>query len=191
MTDSPLFDPLPEGPFDVIYADPPWRHDLNMMVIPYNTLATDEIASLDVAAVAADDCVLFLWAVSPMLRQALDVGEAWGFEYSTVGFVWDKRITNPGNYTLSRCETCLIFKRGRIPQPRGARNVPQFLSLRRLENSRKPPHFRHRIDAMFPAARRLELFARERGEGWEAWGNQLTPFWERDETWDTSHLEGV
>ena len=63
---------------------------------------------------------------------------AWGFGYKTVGVVWDKQYINPGNYTMSQWELCLIFKRGRIPQPRGSRNVQQLVSSMRGKHSEKP-----------------------------------------------------
>ena len=85
-------------------------------------------------------------------------------------FVWDKQRVNPGFYTLSQCELCLVFKHGRIPAPRGARNVRQLVSEKRSAHSQKPDEVRRRIEAMFPYARRIELFARERAEGWTPWG---------------------
>ena len=123
----------------------------------------------------ADDALLFLWSSSPHLPQALDLLSAWGFAYATVAFVWDKQRANPGYYTLSQCELCVVGKRGRIPQPRGARNVRQFLSEMRGEHSAKPAEVRRRIEAMFPTQRKLELFARTAAEGWDCWGNEVTP----------------
>ena len=74
---------------------------------------------------------------------------------------------------MSQCELCLVFKRGRIPQPRGARDVRQLVSAARGPHSAKPAEVRRRIAAMFPAQRKLELFARERTEGWDGWGLAL------------------
>ena len=79
---------------------------------------------LPVDTIAEPDAVLFLWATSPHLDQAIELGRAWGFAWATVAFVWDKQRVNPGHYTLSQCELCLVFKRGRIPQPRGRRDSP-------------------------------------------------------------------
>jgi len=84
--------------------------------------------------------------------------------------VWDKQKTNPGFYTLSQCELCLVFKRGRIPQPRGARNIRQLVSAGRGPHSEKPAEVRQHIEAMFPTQSRIELFSREHAPGWTAWG---------------------
>ena len=64
----------------------------------------------------------------------------------------------------------MVFKRGRIPQPRGARNIRQFISEKRTKHSKKPNEVRHRIEQMFPTQRKIELFAREFADGWDVWG---------------------
>ena len=104
------------------------------------------------------------------LAQGIELGQAWGFEYKTVAFVWDKMVHNPGQYTMSYCELCLVFKRGRIPRPRGSRNEKQLLRARRGQHSVKPVLVRESIERMFPSQSRIELFARERPEGWDVWG---------------------
>ena len=117
-----------------------------------------------------------MWATNPHLDQAIDLGKAWGFAWATVAFVWDKERVNPGFYTMSQCELCLVFKKGKIPSPRGARNVRQLVTARREAHSKKPDEVRLRIERMFPRLRKVELFARERdGRGqaasaWETWG---------------------
>ena len=181
--DPPLFDELPDERFGVIYCDPPWTYDRPNLHgamttcdvgFQYPTVKTEVLKELPVADIAEDDCLMFMWAVSPKLDEAIDLGRAWGFQYSTVAFVWNKLRTIGGNYTLPQTEMCLVFKRGRIPQPRGARNVRQYLEEVTTVHSRKPDEVRRRIDAMFPHHRKIELFARRRAQGqdWEVWGNE-------------------
>ncbi len=176
------FPPLPSTRYEIIYADPPWDYkgqlqhagvgsgDSGGAIRHYPTVKLGDLKRLDVSRIASPDCLLFMWATNPHLDQAIDLGKAWGFRWATVGFVWDKVRVNPGFYTMSQCELCLVFKRGRIPQPRGARNVRQFVSERRREHSRKPEEVRKRIDLMFPSLRKIELFARSRVSGWDGWG---------------------
>jgi N6-adenosine-specific RNA methylase IME4 len=139
----------------------------------YPVLSYEELQKLDVGEIAEPDALLFMWTSSPHLDQAITLGKAWGFVYCTVAFVWDKQKVNPGNYTMSQCELCLVFKKGKIPKPRGARNVKQFLSEMRGRHSAKPKEIRDRIAAMFPEQKKIELFARERVNGWDAWGNEV------------------
>ena len=189
---SDLYPKLPNKKFDLIYADPPWdyngklqfdksstdveRLDLSRKIFissaafKYPTLKTDELKKLSVQEIANDDCLLFMWTSNPHLAQAVELGEAWGFKYKTVAFVWDKMNHNPGQYTLSNCELCLVFKRGRIPKPRGARNVKQLVRSPRKEHSEKPTEVIQAIEKMFPHHERIELFARRKAEGWSAWG---------------------
>ena len=135
-------------------------------------MRTADIKALPVERIAADDGLLFMWATSLHLEQAMEVGRAWGFRYRAIGFNWVKDRTLPGAYTLPQTELCLVFKRGRIPQPRGARNVRQLVEEPRGRHSEKPAEVRDRIDLMFPSQSKIELFARSRHPGWAAWGNE-------------------
>ena len=85
----------------------------------------------------------------------------------------NKGVHNPGKYTLSYCELCLLFKRGKIPTPRGARNVKQIINVPRGKHSEKPKEVREGIEAMFPQQNRIELFAREKIAKWKNWGLHL------------------
>lgn len=199
--DLPQFYPdLPEKRYDIIYADPPWDYggkmqfdkssssaatiDLGKNIFisaanfKYPTVKTKVLKKIPVQEIAADDCLLFMWVTNPHLAQGIELGTAWGFQYRTVAFVWDKMVHNPGQYTLSYCELCLIFKRGRIPRPRGARNIQQLVRVRRGKHSEKPVEVRSRIEAMFPEQERIELFARTRPAGWDVWGLDARPTYE-------------
>ena len=179
---SRLYTAFPTGTYEIIYADPPWDYkgqlqhagagseDTGGAVCHYPTITLDDLKRLDVPSIAADDCLLFMWATNPHLDQAIELGKAWGFAWATVAFVWDKVRVNPGFYTMSQCELCLVFKRGRIPAPRGARNVRQLVSEQRGAHSAKPDEVRRRIEAMFPDQSKIELFARAAAPGWDAWG---------------------
>lgn len=182
MAGIDMFPPLPNRRFQIIYADPPWDYrgqlqhagvesgDTGGAIRHYPTVKLADLKKLAVADIAGEDCLLFLWATSPHLDQAMALGKSWGFRWATVAFVWDKERVNPGHYTLSQCELCLVFKKGRIPQPRGARNVRQMVRIRRGQHSEKPEEVRNRIEAMFPQQSKIELFARRRAEGWSSWG---------------------
>jgi N6-adenosine-specific RNA methylase IME4 len=192
---SEIYPALPKETFDIIYADPPWHYggklqfdksskskeelDLSKKIFissasfKYPTLKTSELKELPVKKIAKDNCVLFMWATNPHLDQAIDLGKSWGFDYKTVAFVWNKMVHNPGQYTLSYCELCLLFKRGKIPSPRGARNMKQLVEEPRGEHSEKPDEVLKRIEKMFPTQKRIELFARRRAQGWSNWGLDL------------------
>lgn len=179
---SSLFPPLPNKKYQIIYADPPWNYKGQLQhtgkggresggaIRHYPTMTTAQLKHLDIAKITADNCLLFMWATSPHLDQAIELGKSWGFVWATIGFVWDKMRVNPGFYTLSQYELCLVFKHGRIPQPRGARNVRQSVIAKRTTHSEKPTEVQQRIEAMFPRQTKIELFARHAQPGWYAWG---------------------
>lgn len=187
-----LFPQLPDKKYDVIYADPPWDYGgklqfdksskskelfdskkkvfISSASFKYPTVKLKDLKNLDVNSIANDDCLLFMWTTGPQLANAISLGEAWGFDYKTVGFVWDKMVHNPGQYTLSQTEQVLIFKKGRIPKPRGARNMRQFLQVKRGKHSEKPEEVAERIYKMFPEQQKIELFSRKKRDGWDSWG---------------------
>lgn len=114
--------------YKIIYADPPWEYRQkqinfqsydqgkkysNNVTEHYPTMSNQDIKYLPVSDFADEDCLLFLWVTSPNLDVGIEVGRAWGFEYKTVAFVWDKQRTNYGFYTLSSVELCLVFKKAR------------------------------------------------------------------------------
>tara|TARA_Y100000996_G_scaffold355211_1_gene295672 strand:+ start:17 stop:550 length:534 start_codon:yes stop_codon:yes gene_type:complete len=169
--------------YDIIYADPPWDYKGQNQFIGdkktsevldhYPTLTLKDLKQLPISNKANPDSLLFMWSSSPHLDQAIDLMSAWGFDYKTIAFVWDKQKVNPGFYTLSQVEICLVGKKGKIPTPRGARNVRQFLSEERTRHSAKPLEIRTRIEQMFPHQSKLELFARTAPDGWDVFGNEV------------------
>ena len=190
-----VYPALPNEKYDVIYADPPWDYGGKMQYdrssiksqnvgferdifisaanFKYPTLKLKDLKELDVDSIAADDCILFMWTTGPQLANSIELGKAWGFEYKTVAFVWDKQVHNPGRYTLSQTEFVLAFKKGRFPSPRGARNVRQLLSVHRGEHSEKPEQVIDGITRMFPLQKKIELFARKNYAGWDNWGLEI------------------
>lgn len=187
-----LYPDLPNKKYSIIYADPPWDYGGKMQFdksstsaekmtwdrdifissanFKYPTLKTPELKRIPITEIADDDCLLFMWVTNPHLAQGIELGQAWGFEYKTVAFVWDKMVHNPGKYTMSYCELCLVFKRGRIPTPRGTRNEKQLIRSPRGDHSVKPEEVRQAIERMFPSQQRIELFARTKPQSWDVWG---------------------
>ena len=192
---SDIYPVLPNKKYQVIYADPPWDYGGKMQydkttiksenenfereifissaTFKYPTLKLKELEQLNVTSIADDDCILFMWTTGPQMENAIKLGTAWGFEYKTVAFVWDKMVHNPGRYTLSQTEFVLAFKRGKFPTPRGARNIRQLLSVHRGEHSVKPYQVIEGITKMFPQQNKIELFARNNYEGWDNWGLEI------------------
>lgn len=178
-----IFPNLPKTKYQIIYADPPWHYGQHWQYTRagyewwqgcdkyYPCVPTPELAKLKIHTITDKDCLLFMWTTSAHLSQALVLGEVWGFDYSTIAFIWDKERFNPSRYTMPQCEVCLLFKKGKIPSPRGARNIKQLVRIERSKNhSEKPSEVRKRITQMFPRQKKIELFARDKTNGWDFWG---------------------
>jgi N6-adenosine-specific RNA methylase IME4 len=177
---------LPAQKFGVILADPewqfePWSRETGMSRAAdnhYPTSVTEVIASRPVEKIAANDCVLFLWATAPMLPQALLVMSAWGFDYKTE-WVWHKvrpgKGRGTGYWVTGEHEPILIGTRGKVPAPATAM-CRSIIAAPIGKHSAKPEQFAEIIERTFPTLPKIELNRRGAARpGWTAWGNEATP----------------
>ena len=163
------------GPFPVLYADPPWHYDFaesstRRIENHYPTMQLDEIKALEVPA--CDNSILYLWATSPKLTEALEVLQAWGFEYATCA-VWVKPSIGMGYYFRQRHELLLVGKRGALPTPDAEDRPDSVIEAASGTHSEKPEKVYELLERMYPLLDRVELFARQARPGWASWGNQV------------------
>lgn len=189
---APPFGELGAQRYGAICADPPWHfrtwsetNQTRAATQHYGVMSLDDICELPVATLAAPDCALFLWAVNPMLPQALRVMDAWGFKYKTVAFTWAKTTTRTdwswapkwhiglGYWTRANTEICLLGTRGK-PR-RTSQGVRQLLVSPRREHSRKPDEFFSAVEQLVPGPY-ADLFSRQRRPSWDGWGNEAGKF---------------
>lgn len=195
----------PGGGFGLIMADPPWRFENfsakgegKNATAHYECTSLDWIKSLPVEVLAADNCLLWLWATNLMLREAFEVLDAWDFEFATAG-TWVKRTVHgkvafgTGYVLRSSNEPFLIGKRGKPKATRSTRStIPTYCDIDLFEghwpkstvtieavareHSRKPDEAFVAAEALLPDVPRIELFSRQARPGWRAWGNQTDKF---------------
>jgi len=172
--------------YKIILADPPWEFkNYNDQTASrwvgdfYPMLGVDDICQLPVGKIAADDCCLFLWGTWPKLIDVLSVVDAWGFTYKTSGFVWVKEnrvsdgfFTGMGYWTRANTEYCLLATRGH--PTRVDASVRELIIAPRQKHSAKPPEVRDRIVQLLGDLPRIGLFARERVDGWDAMGYDIS-----------------
>ena len=176
----------PAGGFGLIMADPPWpsqmRSEKGYAKSPeahYGTMPVADIRVLPVELLAAPDCLLWLWARGAMLREAIAVAEAWGFDLKTTG--WWVKTTAKGKQTFgtgyllrNAGEPFLIATRG---APRTANSVRDtIMGIRKPPHSRKPDEAFAAAERLMPNAQRIELFSRQDRRGWTTWGNEAGKF---------------
>ena len=169
---------LPTKQYGVIYADPEWKFETfseNGMDRSadnhYPTSATDSIAARKVPEIAAKDSVLFLWATVPMIRDALKVMKAWGFEYKSQ-MVWVKDRVGTGYWFRNQHEILLVGTKGKVPAPAPGSQWSSVVEEPVGAHSEKPDIFYELIEEYFPNLPKIELNARRARDGWDSWGNE-------------------
>lgn len=178
---------MKKGRYNIVYADPPWHYNSRNSVGTrfgrgvhsyYPTMKLEEIKNLPIPTVTDENCMLFLWVTFPRLKEGLEVIEAWGFRYKTLGFSWIKTNSKNGlpffgigYYTKSNCEVCLIGVKGK--PIKASNSVSSVIIAPRTKHSEKPPIVRDRIVELCGDIPRIELFARTKTQGWDTWGNEV------------------
>jgi len=164
--------------YQIIYADPPWEYQNKRTGgsmrsgarDKYPTMKLEDILALPVGDIASEDSVLFLWATVPLLPEALSIVKGWGFGYKTL-VVWRKIMSlGMGFWLRGQCELCLVGVRGTVKPFRLQR--ANFIQAKALNHSEKPKEMRQLIEET-GLSPRIELFARQKVEGWDCWGNEV------------------
>lgn len=184
--------------YSVIYADPPWSIkagrplkgykvvDGKQVFVPTSSISRDtsypsmslrRIKALPIKEIVADDAHLYLWTTNKHLPQAFEVIKAWGFEYSTT-LVWCKNRLGGGLGGTFRITTefLLFARRGKLKSKQSVGNT--WFNVKRTyeggvpKHSKKPEFFYELIEQTSPG-KKLELFARNKRDGWDSWGNEL------------------
>ena len=179
--------------YQIILADPPWRFkNWSMKELatrgekwarkngrsPYNVMDNKDIYNLPIGEIADKNCILFLWATYPKLQEALQTIKSWGFEYKTVAFTWVKQNKKSdgwhfglGYWTRGNPEICLLATKGK--PKRKSCFVPNLTISHLGEHSAKPLIISEKIVELMGDLPRIELFAREKVKGWDAWGDEI------------------
>ena len=175
---------FPNKQYGVIYADPPWSFKTfsnkgkdRSPEKHYPVLNLADIISLPVSNITKPDAVLLMWVCDPLLRQAFEVIDAWGFTFKTVGFTWAKTntktlgfFTGLGYWTRGNPEMCLLATKGK--PKRKSKSVKQLVVSERRRHSEKP--LLHESIEQLVDGPYIELFARKKTRpGWDYWGNEV------------------
>jgi len=180
--------PFPNKRYRIIYADPPWKYSRavqhgsvgkrvsgwHSLEEKYSTMDEVALSLLPVKEIAEENCILFLWVTFPFLKVGLRIMENWGFVYKTLGFSWIKTYKSGkpkfgiGYYTKSNCEVCLIGTRGKPPKV--SDKISSVIITEIEAHSKKPDCVRDKIVELCGDIPRIELFARQKVDGWDAWG---------------------
>ncbi len=177
------------GHFGTILIDPPWRFtNRTGKVAPehgrlhrYRTMSMEEIAALPVGELAQPKSHLYLWCPNALLPDGLKLMEQWGFTYKT-NVVWYKVRKDGGPdgrgvgfYFRNVTELVLFGVKGKLRTLAPGRRQTNIMVHRKREHSKKPPTLYQIAEECSPGPF-MELFARERREGWHQWGDQVDSY---------------
>ena len=169
--------PFPNKKYQIIYADPPWdvvkikrKVRPNQVEFDYPTMSLEEIKKLPVKDIADDTSVLFLWATHAYLPKAFEVMIEWGFKYQRT-ITWDKQNGMCLFGFHHRTEFLLFGYKGKLEMYPKRKAFPTMVQAKSLRHSHKSDVFRDLI-AVFGNTK-IELFARHKAEGWDAWGDEV------------------
>lgn len=176
--------PLPDKKYNIIYADPPWNYEnwgegaSRNVKEKYKTMSMEDIWNLPVNHIADDNCILFLWVTYPKLIDGIKTIEKWGFTYKTCGFSWIKKnkkadslFWGMGYWTRANNEICLLATKGKPKKISSSVHQVVYEPIRK--HSQKPNIVKDRIVDLVGNLPRIELFARNKTEGWDVWGNEV------------------
>lgn len=144
----------------------------------YPTMSLEDIKNLPINNLADKNCALFMWTTIPLLKDSFSVLDSWGFEYKSIAFVWiklnkksDTLFWGMGHWTRSNAELCILATKGH-PKRKSAK-VHQVIMSHIQQHSKKPDEARERIIELIGDLPRIELFVREKKDGWDSWGNEI------------------
>jgi N6-adenosine-specific RNA methylase IME4 len=160
----------------LVLADPPWKYNFSEtesreIENQYPTLTVQDI--IKQSPDTEKDCLLFLWATAPKLREALEVVAGWGFEYKTHA-VWDKEIIGMGYWFRGRHEILMVATKGKVSPPSESLRISSIFTERRRNHSQKPECVYQWIESTFPGMIKLEMYCRNPRPGWNAVGDEIS-----------------
>jgi N6-adenosine-specific RNA methylase IME4 len=155
-----------------VLVDPPWQIEGASALLPYATVAVDDLKKLPVASFCAERCHCHLWCLpNETMFRAEEILTAWGFRVVT-SFVWTKSgPLGRGNYWRHSHEILVTGVRG--PNDRfDDRGLRSWIEAPRRAHSQKPEEVFSLLERASPEPR-IELFSRVRRPGWFTWGHEI------------------
>ena len=173
---------FPNKKYDVIVVDPPWqikkvthKKRPNQKNMDYSMMSLEDIKKLDISSLANDNCWLFLWTTQKYLFEAKDVLQDWGFKYLVMS-VWEKTYGKSAGMPLYgfrwNAEFILIGYKNKPPLWPKRKLIPLVFQAENIKHSKKPDRFYEMVEVL--GNKRIDIFARNKRDGWDVWGNEVS-----------------
>jgi N6-adenosine-specific RNA methylase IME4 len=189
----PNLPPLPVGSYSLIVIDPPWQYSLREIDAthrgrcPYPSMTDQQILDMPIGAISQPNAYLLLWVTNNHLPLGFQCLESWKFAYKSI-FTWVKTTKASteeapkvnfgiGHYGRNCTEHWLVATKGKPGSftSHGLTNIPNVIHAPRGKHSQKPEEFWVITDRIAEklGGKNIELFARQRRSGWDAWGAEI------------------
>lgn len=175
---------------DLIYSDPPWPQKKGNLrkcrpnqekELDYHTVSIEECFALQdpFFQQVAERHNVFMWTIDKFLHETEQEMKKRGYKVHA-RFIWDKENGVAPAFTVRFSHEYLLwfYKPGKMLKPRKECRGKYTTVLREAAtvHSRKPVCAYEMLEDMFPDARKLELFARQKRDGWDSWGDEVDKF---------------
>ena len=165
-----------EGKYKVIVIDPPWQYEkrnddmTHRGRCPYPTMTIEELCAMNLPM--DDDCIIWLWTTNAFMHESFHIVEAWGLVPKTI-LTWVKDRMGLGDWLRGKTEHCILAVKGKPLI--NLTNETTVIEAPVREHSRKPDKFYELVNNLCPG-RKLEVFAREKHEGFDVYGAESNKF---------------
>ena len=170
---------LPNKKYNIIYVDPPWpikwinsNTKSGFKRLQYPTMAIAEMCNMDIDRIKADACKCFMWTTNSFLLEGMFLMRAWGFQYDKL-WTWCKK-TGAGGHPRNATEHIIEGTSGFIKTiGMNEKATNNWFIAKKGIHSKKPNDVYEMIERFYPDSSKIELFARNKREGWDSWGNEI------------------
>jgi N6-adenosine-specific RNA methylase IME4 len=165
--------------YHIIYADPPWKQtkggirkcrpnqDKNL---DYQTMSLNEI---DKVLHKLSAPMLFVWTIDKFLHKTEEMLSDYKLH---ARFIWDKENGVAPAFTVRYSHEYLLwfYKSPMLTIAKEMRGkYTTVLREKSTKHSKKPLIAYEMIENLYPNTNKIELFARNKREGWDVWGNEV------------------
>ena len=176
-----------EKKIEIIITDPPWKQTKGGLrksrpnqrkELDYETLSLDDIFEIH-EKITNQYCenrhTVFMWTIDKFLHEAESRMSKLGYKLHA-RMIWDKTNGVAPAFTLRYSHEYLLwfYKPKMIPISKDMRGkFTTVFQEKSTKHSKKPEISFQIIEQLYPNEKKLEMYARNRREGWECWGNEV------------------
>ena len=177
-----------EKKYQIIYADPPWqqskggkknvRPKSSGEKLDYPVISLDEIKRIlfeTMIKYGDTPHCFFVWTIDKYLHETESMMKDMGYELHA-RMIWNKVTGIPCAFTIRFGHEYLLwfYKKPMMKIAEAERGKIHSVFTEQVKRHSQKPEIAYQIiERMYPTQNKLELFARNKRQGWDIWGNEL------------------